>query len=371
MATVNEVIQDEEIGHAIDLQQYSNGVVRRIVSLLNQVDASLARALAEALDRLPAESFTVERLEALLGEVRALNAQAYASVQEQLAASLQELAAYEPQWQFDLLERVLPEPVKIRFPLVRLSGQQVYAAAMSRPFQGKLLREWAQGLETDRLARIRNAVRIGYVEGKTVDEIVRGIRGTRSALYADGLLNRSRNDLVSVVHTAVGHTAAIARENFYRANENIIKAEDWTSTLDSKTSAPCRIRDKKAYEVGTHKPIGHKIPWLQGPGRIHWRCRSTSTPRTKSWRELGMDIDEMTPGQRASMDGQVPADTTYSQWLSRQSAARQDQVLGPERGRLYREGGMKMEEFYTDRGVWLTIEQLRERDAAAFERIAA
>ena len=84
-----------------------------------------------------------------------------------------------------------------------------------------------------------------------------------------------------------------------------------------------------------------------------------------------MDIDEMTPGQRASMDGQVPADTTYSQWLSRQSAARQDQVLGPERGRLYREGGMKMEDFYTDRGVWLTIEQLRERDAAAFERIAA
>ncbi|MFD1690664.1 hypothetical protein ACFSHR_26830 [Azotobacter chroococcum] len=143
---------------------------------------------------------------------------------------------------------------------------------------------------------------------------------------------------MAVVQTAIGHTASVAREQFVETNQDIIKAERWVSTLDNKTSEPCRIRDRLQYAVGTHKPVGHKIPWLAGPGRIHWNCRATSTPVTKSWRELGIPIDEMSPGERASMDGQLPAETTYSQWLQRQSAARQDQVLGPERGRLLREG---------------------------------
>lgn len=371
MPTVNEILQDESIGHAVSLQQYSNGVVRRIISLLNKVDASLAQALAEALDRLPAESFTVERLEALLGSVRALNAQAYASVQDELNQDLQQLAGYETDWQFDLLEKLLPEPVKVRFPLARVSAQQVYAAAMSRPFQGKLLREWARGLEADRLAKIRNAVRVGFVEGKTAAEIVRGIRGTRVNGYADSLLNRSRHDLVAVVNTAISHTAAVARENFYKANDSIIKAEDWTSTLDTKTSAPCRARDKKAYEVGTHKPIGHKIPWLQGPGRIHFNCRSTSTPRTKSWRELGIPVDEMTESERASMDGAVPAETTYNEWLSRQSAERQERVLGPIRYRLIKEGKVTMDQLYTPSGEFKTIDQLMQADRVEMAGIAA
>lgn len=38
----------------------------------------------------------------------------------------------------------------------------VYAATMSQPFQGRLLSEWAEGLETDRMTRIVNAVRHGY-----------------------------------------------------------------------------------------------------------------------------------------------------------------------------------------------------------------
>jgi hypothetical protein len=371
MPTVNEVLQDESIAHAVSLQQYSLGVVRRIISLLNKVDAELSAALIQALERMPAESFSVERMESLLVSVRQINAQAYAKVAQELNQDLQELAAYETEWQFDLFERLIPEPVKVHFPIARVSAQQAYAAAMSRPFQGRLLRDWVQTVESDRMAKIRNAIRTGYVEGKTVSQIVSEIRGTRANGYADGFLQRPRKDLEAVVRTAINHVAATARNEFAKGNSDILKAERWVSTLDSKTSPPCRIRDQLQYTVDTHKPIGHKIPWLEGPGKIHWNCRSTSSPVTKSWRELGIPIDEMTPGQRASMDGQVPAETTYSEWLERQSAARQEQVLGVERARLYRQGGLELDDFYTDRGVWMTLDQLRERDAAAFERIAA
>lgn len=89
---------------------------------------------------------------------------------------------------------------------------------------------------------------------------------------------------------------------------------------------------------------------------------------TKSFRDLGIDIDELSPGTRASMDGQVPADTTYGQWLKRQSAARQDDVLGPTRGALFRRGGLTIDKFADERGRELTLAELRERDAEAFSR---
>ena len=362
MPTVNQQLADESVAHAISLDKYKTGVLKRIISLLNRSDSQLVEELGKALERLPPESFTVERLEALLDEVRQVNAAAYAQVTEALQTDLTQLSDYEVSWQQKLLETVIPEPVLVRFPLVRVAAEQVYAAAMARPFQGRLLRDWASTIEADRMVKIRNAVRTGYLEGKTTDQIIRTVRGTKVNGYADGFLERPRQDLATIVRSAVSHTAAVARENLYGANSDIIAAEDWTSTLDTKTSVPCRIRDKKAYEVGTHKPIGHSIPWLQGPGRLHFNCRSTSAPRTKSWRELGIPIDEMTGKQRSSMDGAVPADMTYGQWLERQSDARKLEVLGPTRFQLYKEG-RDLDSFYKPNGEWLTLEQLKVRDA--------
>jgi hypothetical protein len=370
MPTVNELLADESVAHAISLEKYKVGVVRRIIALLNRSDSQLAEELGRALERLPAESFTVERLEALLDQVKQVNSAAYTQVAQALEADLTDLSGYEVSWQQKLLEVTIPEPVLIHFPLVRLSAHQVYAAAMARPFQGRLLRDWSSTIEADRMVKVRNAVRTGYLEGKTTDQIIRSVRGTRAAGYADGFLERPRQDLATIIRSAVSHTAAVARENLYQANSDVIAAEDWTSTLDTKTSQPCRIRDKLPYEVGTHKPIGHKVPWLQGPGRLHFNCRSTSSPRTKSWRELGIPIDEMTDKQRASMDGAVPADTNYRQWLERQPAARQIEVLGPARYQMLK-GGKSLESFYSPTGEWLTIEQLKEQDAKTFAKMAA
>lgn len=370
MPTVNEILEDEQIAHAVSLEKYKVGVVRRIIALLNRADADLSSKLAAALERLPAESFTVERLELLLAEVRAINTQAYASVAQALQDDLKELGGYEAGWQQALFEKVLPEPVQVRFPVVGVSAEQVYAATMSRPFQGRLLKDWGKEIAADRMVKVRNAIRTGYLEGKTTDQIIRSIRGTRVAGYADGFLERPRKDLAAVVRTAVSHTAATARQEFNKANEEILKAERWVSTLDNKTSPMCRIRDQLQYTAVTHKPIGHKVPWLQGPGKLHFCCRSTSSPVTKSWRELGIPLDEMTPAQRASMDGQVPGNTTYSEWLNRQSDARKLEVLGPARYQLLK-AGKELEDFYTPTGEWMTLDQMKARDAETFAKIAA
>jgi hypothetical protein len=70
-------------------------------------------------------------------------------------------------------------------------------------------------------------------------------------------------------------------------------------------------------------------------------------------------MDELSPGQRASMDGQVAGDTTYAEWFGKQSAARQDKIVGPTRGALFRSGNVTFEKFTNEKGRYLTLEQLQ------------
>lgn len=364
--TVNQRLADAAVGHAVDLQHYGNDVVRRIMALLNRADSEIAAALAEALERLPASAFSVERLETLLRSVRELNVRAYSQVGAELTKELKALAEYEAGYQLELFRAAVPPQVIASAGLVSVNAEQAYAAAMARPFQGRLLKEWAQSIEEGRMTRIRDAVRMGYVQQETVQQIVRRIVGSRDRNQRDGIIEIDRRNAEAVVRTAISHTAGFTRDRFYEANADLVKAEVWSATLDTRTSDLCRIRDGKKYTAGTHKPIGHSVPWLAGPGRLHWQCRSSSVPVLKSWRDLGVDADEAAPSTRASMDGQVPEDTTYGQWLKRQSAARQDQVLGPERGKLFRAGGLTLEQFYNDKGRLLTLDELRKRDAVAF-----
>ncbi len=368
MPTVNEELHDASVGHSVDLTHYANGVVRRVIALLNRVDADLAARLAVALESAEGSSASIERLESLLQSVRALNAQAYASVRLELEGELRSLAQYEAGYQLQLFQATIPPQVVTRVGLAAVNVEQAFAAALARPFQGRLLREWGADIEADRMRRIRDQVRIGFVEQESIPAIVRRIRGTRAEGYSDGIIEIDRRNAEAVVRTAISHTAAVTREAFYEANTDLLEAEAWTSTLDTRTSEGCRIRDGKRYTPVTHKPIGHLLPWLGGPGRLHWQCRSTATPVVKSWGALGMDIGDAPASTRASMDGQVAQGTTFAAWIKRQSAARQDEVLGPTRGKLLRAGGMALDRFYNDKGRYLSLEELRARDAKAFQR---
>ena len=57
--------------------------------------------------------------------------------------------------------------------------------------------------------------------------------------------------------------------------------------------------------------------------------------------------------------GTVPDKLTYDEWLRDQPAAFQDDVLGPSRGKLFRQGA-KLDKFVDNSGKTLTLEQLRK-----------
>lgn len=355
MKTVNDKLRDESIRHQLDLFSYSNSQVRRIISTLNKVDADIFAQLSIALDDAPS-TIAISRLDRLLRDIRDMNANAYALSNSLMLEDLADFSEYEAEYQYKSLIRAVP----IEWNFATVTPESVYAAAMSRPFQGRLLKEWQAGLEAQRMTRIRDAVRIGFIEGQTVQQIINRIRGTRARGYSDGLIEIDRRNAEAVVRTAIGHVAGMVRDRFYEANNDIIKGCIWVSTLDLRTSAPCRIRDHLKYDL-EHKPIGHEVPWGAGPGRLHFNCRSTSSPLVASWQELGVDLTENEKVTRASMSGQVPDGVLYLDWIKAQSPEAQDEVLGETRAKMLRDGTIDAKDLYDSKGKFLTLDALREK----------
>lgn len=365
MKTVNELIQSEMIRHAIGLDGYSNQVVNRIMAALNRSDQRMLAELIELLADVKPLTVKAERLASMLASVRLLIGAANEDAGLRLLSELRALVDYETAYLHQMLLSYTPAAVHV----ASVSASAVYSAALSRPFQGVLLKEVWKDLAAQKFKLVRQAIAQGYLEGRATDAIIRELRGTQAKGFTDGLIQKSRRDVEAVVRTALSHTAGNAHDAFYEKNSDVIKALKWSATLDNKTSPPCRIRDSKLYTPDAHKPIGHEIPWGAGPGRLHWRCRSASVPVTKSNKELGIDLPdlELRNKTRASMNGQVPADMTYSDWIKTQSQARQDEVLGVTRAKLMRDGKLELSEMYSNKGVFLTLDELRLRDKRAFE----
>ena len=95
-------------------------------------------------------------------------------------------------------------------------------------------------------------------------------------------------------------------------------------------------------------------------------------PVTKSFRELGLDIDDMPPGERASMHGPVPSNLTYFEWLKPQPGSFVEEALGETRAALFLKGGISAEEFaklqLNKTFQPLTIQEMREKAPKVFER---
>lgn len=355
---VNEELLDRQIRHSTYLERLKGQTVNKLIAQLERADDDLLEQLRRRGERIAERGFdtgpdTTRRLESLLSSLRQVQTDAYASLDEGLRDELQDFVKYEAEWQTTLLQ----DSIAVDLGIGRPDARSLFKTVTARPFQGRLLKEWMDGLEETAARRVRDAVRIGMVEGETIDQISRRIRGTQAQNYADGVLQMNRRNADAVVRTAVNHTANVAREATFEDNADILKGIQYVATLDSRTTLRCASLDGEIFAVG------------QGPRPPqHVNCRSVTTPVTKSYRELGIDLDEAPPGTRASMNGQVPDKVTYNEWLRQQSTEIQDDVLGKKKARLFRKGDVNIDRFTSRRGDELTLDQLRQREPTAWDR---
>jgi predicted ABC-type ATPase len=159
-------------------------------------------------------------------------------------------------------------------------------------------------------------------------------------------------------------------------NQVVIEGIQWVSTLDDRTTLICIALDGLRWDYpedgsaayADMVPIDHDKEF-PGP-TAHWNCRSTQVPVTYSWEEMaaahgnskqGKMAWEVPEGQRAAMDGQVSAETTYGDWLAEQSEERQDEILGEGAARLWRAGAIDAEQLTDPANRVLSLAELEEK----------
>lgn len=310
---------DEVVTRRIALERYSTTQVRTILRFLISVEKDLVgRISAMAADGL---STTSQQL--MLNNIRSLYADSYRRLRESLIGDFQGLAQAEAEFRNRILLSAQSASgvtgAVASSQLVMLSTAQAYAVAASKPMQGKLLATWIEEMSERHLAGIEQAIKISYTEGESLSKTIARVKEI-------GQLNRRGAE--AIVRTANTHISSAVSQETYRINKKVMKGWQFMATLDSRTTLICSGLDGQVFPLG-------KGPF---PPR-HIRCRSTDMPVL-----LGQE-----PLPRES----------YSSWLKRQPKEKQDDILGPERAKLFRSGKMTLDRFTDARGKTLTLKQLR------------
>jgi len=386
--TANELLADAIIRHQVGLLRYAGSLDRRTRELLDATEVDLRRAirrrlrLSKGLDR-PSD---LARLEALLADVRRIRSRAWKSVEDLWVEEGRGLAVTEATTVDEILRAAAPVQLGTSVP----PAPALRALVTSRPFEGRILRDWARTVRRNDLERVERAIKVGLVQGESGQEIARRVVGAVSTGGRGGATAIARNEAVAVVRTAVVAIASAARGALYARNADLLEAEVFLATLDSRTTPECRANDGKRFRVG------------EGPiPPLHWQCRSTRMPLLdddvigdrpfKASTERGLlrefaaregfgapakrdglphgtkgDFDAFARRRVRDLTGRVPAKTTYQEWLGRQSAEFQNDVLGPTRGKLFRRGGLALDRFVDRHGRELTLAELAIAHRRAF-----
>ena len=342
------------VRNQVQLERLKTGEAAKFDLFLRDMD----RVIREALAGDNVTAFRRERLETLLTDVDAQLASIQSRYWSRLKADVTDIAEYQAAFEV----RAIGNATGGAFESVLPSAAQVRTAVFTNPLTlrgadgGKMLeafvRDWSQ---SERNAFV-GIIRRGYFEGQTNGQIVQAVRGTRAAGYKDGLLQLTKRHADAVVRTSVQHAAQQARAETWKANADLSTDYEWISTLDARTCPICRPLDHQVFGMGK----GPQPP-------AHPQCRCTTILK------MPAKYDFLDKGaQRASVNGPVNADLTYYQWLKQQPAAFQDEVIGPKRGQLLRNGGLTAERFaalqlsrnYTP----LTLAQMKAIEPLAFLR---
>lgn len=377
--TANEELRDALIRHQIFLMRYGG-------SVRNQINGVLARSEGEIkllIEAMPDSSGMetqreYKRLQSVLKRVQALRHADWREAARVLSREITALAYNEPITLNKLVKTVCPVQVSTTLP----SRNLLKNIATARPFQGRILRDWASELESQDLRRIATAVQSGMVAGQHSRDIAASI---------GVVAGQTSSNVESVVRTAVQHVANASRNEWMRENADILDEEQFVATLDSRTTPQCRAHDGERFEVGR----GPKPP-------LHFNCRSLRIPyfdgvllgdrpaNPTTLKALVEDFsqqegygkiskrDDLPRGTKTAFDkwarevkreliGPVPAKETYQTWLTKQSTRFQNEVLGKTKAQLFRDGGLKLDKFVNREGRELTLKELARKHAEAFE----
>lgn len=334
--TKDQQIADAIISHAVDLTRLESGLRKKVIAILGTMRKELAAKLSGGELTEFGRQSTARLLREATEIINGYYAQAGMVVD---AGGIAETTAKATE--------IALNAAMVDVAVTAPSSNTLAALAKEYLIDGAPSAAWWAKQSSDMAFKFASAVRQGIGQAETNGQIIRRVQDA---------IGVSQRNAAALVQTSVQAVANDARMATFKANDDIIGALRWLATLDARVCVVCAARDGLEWKLdGT--PINHGVPFSNPP--VHFNDRCVLVPRTKTFRELGIDIDEPAPPMRATAGG--PTSDNFDQFLERKGAAYQDEIFGPGRAKLYRDGVITRNQLLDQNGNALTLKQLRAK----------
>lgn len=369
--TSNEKYLEEFIGRLVDIRRLTDGESRRLRAFIEDLDKKDLWWFRQNYEQFRLKRITLSKL---IKEFRERRRESSSRVETEILTHVDGLAQVQSGFLLTLLALVLPfykeelvDPGNLKN---RFRKQQS---------AGRLPTEWTKSMLTRDSFDALSSIRRSAAEGHTVE--------LAAAMMQRQVFPRNQRAARSILETLSTSAVNIAGQAVSDANPKAFGALVWESVLDKGTTAICQSRDGKAAPLGNH-PLPDWAEPLDPPlarPPAHPGCRSVM----RQWidgehllgdrqvivgeadfvqiaRQTGQTVAKVRSDWITQNIGRVPNKTTFQQWLKRRDAAYQDQILGPARGKLFREGNLTLDDFVDKSGRELTLKELAATKPGAF-----
>lgn len=348
MSTDSELIK-AHVRHAVYLERYKTSRQKELIRFVKRAYVDYKRALLEV------DPKTRAQLNRVIRQIDEISKALKQNTLEFIDNEIEELGAVEAAF----AQKSIESSVAAKISFAAVSVEQLRAAAFSDPFDQKSLRRHVETFTASQRKKIKQKIRSGYLSGLDTNQIASSLSTISRA---------SQRESIALARTSLQHIATSSKQAFYAENADIVKAVRYVSTLDSRTTAICRSRDNKVF---TQKEAP-EIP-------AHWQCRSFYVPVLDENLVDGSVVGERsaTKARAGGSEGSdevgtvVKADLSHDDYLRRQPNWWLDDVMGPTRSKLFRKGGLGVDDFVNDVKKdtrQLTLKELKKLHPGAFEK---
>lgn len=333
------------------LDQYEDAVIADMLKTVRAAVSDVQRQLFMG-DDVPRADVLVQELEALSAGLR-----------KRLGADVADMATEALNYSAAEHQAILSINGAASINTVALSAEQFRAFMASPATGGVSLPAWVDAAWGNAVTeQVKRNLNIAVLQGESYQKAVRGLLDSTIADFTE-------REAVTIARTYIQTANVAAQAAVYQANDDLVTAWEWSSVLEpgySKTGRGtclvCASLDGRRFKLGE----GPSIP-------RHPRCRCIMRPILVSWRELGLDRDELEPAIRpytirpdANIDaggmrtiiesGRHQGD--YASWFEKQNRAFRENVVGPGRLELLDAGKIRFEDLVDAQGRQRTLEEL-------------
>lgn len=336
--SANGFLIDATTRNAVFVQRMAGGEYKKIQKQLDALERQILGITAQT-------DISVMRQQAALLEVQRAASETFQQIAIDIGMSAENTALYMAEFTQRMLNKA--STADFDTPTDELIQLQITRANLNsvRGLDGLTIQQALRQYGDAKAAELNRVLVDSFIEGAQKGDTINSVKN---------LLNVQRRQAETLVRTTTNAAAQAGRMATFVQNDAYLQGYEWISVLDARTTLVCAGLDGNIYQFG------------EGPmPPAHWGCRSQIVASIEpQYQKKGFDPD----AERKAENGDITPNTTYGGWLKKQSASFQDEALGPERAKLFRDGGLRIDRFTDDNFNTYTLDELRALEPLAFEK---